>query len=144
MSQEDTIHLLKECDAGVKMGVSSIDDVLDKVESSALKEKLQESKKQHEELGNRCHSYLNVLDSEEKDPGPMAKAMAHIKTSMKLMPTPTDMEIAELMYDGCNMGIKSLYKYLHQYKGANGDSKKLTEKIIKCEEDLRETVKEYI
>ena len=93
---------------------------------------------------NINYSYLNVLDSEEKDPGPMAKAMSHIKTSMKLMPTPTDMEIAELMYDGCNMGVKSLYKYLRQYKGANGDSKKLTEKIIKCEEDLRETVKEFI
>ncbi len=144
MSQEDTIHLLKECDAGVKMGVSSIDDVLDKVKAVPLKEKLQESKRRHEELGNQCHSNLNALDSDEKDPNPMAKAMSYIKTNVKLMPAPTDMEIAQLMFDGCNMGVKSLYKYLHQYKGASEDSKKLTEQIIKCEEDLRETVKEYM
>lgn len=28
MIEKDTIKLLRECDAGVKMGVSSIDDVL--------------------------------------------------------------------------------------------------------------------
>ena len=29
MVEQDTIRLLRECDAGVKMGISSIDDVLD-------------------------------------------------------------------------------------------------------------------
>ena len=31
MIEQDTIKLLRECDAGVKMGISSIDDVLDDV-----------------------------------------------------------------------------------------------------------------
>ena len=31
MVNQDTIKLLRECDAGVKMGVSSIEDVLDNV-----------------------------------------------------------------------------------------------------------------
>ena len=34
MVEQDTIKLLRECDAGIKMGVSSIDDVLDYVHSS--------------------------------------------------------------------------------------------------------------
>ena len=29
MIEQDTIRLLRECDAGIKMGVSSIDDVFD-------------------------------------------------------------------------------------------------------------------
>ena len=33
MIEQDTIKLLRECDAGVKMGVSSIDDVLKYVKS---------------------------------------------------------------------------------------------------------------
>ena len=32
MIEQDTIKLLRECDAGIKMGVSSIDDVLDYVD----------------------------------------------------------------------------------------------------------------
>ena len=28
MIEQDTIKLLRECDAGVKMGISSIDDVI--------------------------------------------------------------------------------------------------------------------
>ena len=33
MIEQDTIKLLRECDAGIKMGISSIDDVLDHVNS---------------------------------------------------------------------------------------------------------------
>ena len=31
MIEQDTIKLLRECDAGVKMGIASIDDVLSRV-----------------------------------------------------------------------------------------------------------------
>ena len=40
MIEQDTIKLLRECDAGVKMGVASIDDVLDQVRSRALEQYL--------------------------------------------------------------------------------------------------------
>lgn len=33
MIEEDTIKLLRECNSGIKMGVSSIDDVLPKVKA---------------------------------------------------------------------------------------------------------------
>ncbi len=37
MSEQDTVRLLRECDAGVKMGISSIDDILDYVRDNRLK-----------------------------------------------------------------------------------------------------------
>ena len=37
MVQEDTIKILKECNSGVKMGVSSIEEILDNVQNSQLK-----------------------------------------------------------------------------------------------------------
>ena len=40
MIEQDTIKLLRECDAGVKMGISSIDDVLDHVKKEEI-ERLQ-------------------------------------------------------------------------------------------------------
>ena len=38
--EKDTVRLLRECDAGVKMGVKGIDDVIDFVHSHDLKELL--------------------------------------------------------------------------------------------------------
>ena len=37
MIEQDTIKLLRECDAGIKMGVSSIDDVLPHTKSKDLR-----------------------------------------------------------------------------------------------------------
>ena len=38
--ENDTVKLLRECDAGVKMGIKSIDDVSKYVKSNSLKKYL--------------------------------------------------------------------------------------------------------
>ena len=40
MIENDTVRLLRECDAGIKMGVDSINEVIDKVKGDALRETL--------------------------------------------------------------------------------------------------------
>ena len=37
MINHDTVELLKECNAGIKMGVNSIDEVLDRVKDEKFK-----------------------------------------------------------------------------------------------------------
>ena len=70
MIEQDTIKLLRECDAGVKMGVSAIDDVLDQVESPNLKAKLSTCKKEHEHLKQEIHGLLDQYHDEGKEPPP--------------------------------------------------------------------------
>ena len=36
--------------------------------------------------------------------------------------------VADLMTDGCNMGVKSLSRYLNQYKAADEQSKNIAKK----------------
>ena len=79
MQNEDTIHLLKECDAGTKMAVTSINEVLDKTKSSSLNSLLADSKGHHEKLGDDIHRLLMEYGSEEKDPSTMAKGMSWMK-----------------------------------------------------------------
>jgi hypothetical protein len=45
--------------------------------------------------------------------------MSWMKTNMKLSMEDSDATIADLMTDGCNMGVKSLNRYLNQYKAAD-------------------------
>lgn len=144
MENKDTINLLKECDAGTKMAVSSIDDVLDNVKDENMKQLLMESKEHHGKLGNEIHSLLNEYGSHEKEPGMMAKSMSKLKTNMKMTMDESDKTIADLMIDGCNMGIKSLHRYLNQYTNANEKVKDICRRLVDIEEKLSQKLRPYL
>ena len=73
---QDTIELLKECNSGVKMGVSAIDEVIDHVEDSRLESILKKSSEEHSKIGSEVHMLLNEYGESEKEPNPMAKGMS--------------------------------------------------------------------
>ena len=107
----DTTKLLRECDAGTKMVISSINEILEKVEDTKLSEILTKSRNAHD---------------------------------VKMGIDESDKTVANLITDGCNMGIKSLNKYLNQYAMADVISKKITEKLIRLEENLRKELSTYL
>ena len=123
MIEQDTVKLLRECDAGVKMGISSIDDVVEQVHSDGLRRCLTNCRTQHKELESRIEEQLTRFQDQGKDPNPMAKGMSWMKTNWKLAMDDSDNTIADLMTDGCNMGVKSLNMYLNRYKAADERSK---------------------
>lgn len=141
---DDSIKLLKECDAGTKMAISSLDEVLEKVADSDLKQLLTESKGHHEKLRDEISDSLLRRNSEEKEPNSLAKGMSWLKTNMKIGLDNSDATVADLITDGCDMGIKSLYKYLNQYKAADAESRGLCQRLITIEEQLRDTLHPYL
>lgn len=144
MIEKDTIRLLRECDAGVKMGVSSIDDVLKYVKDEKLKAYLEENKTEHEDLDRDLQELLDKYGDEGKDPNPMAKSMSWIKTNVKLAFNESDKTIAELITDGCNMGVKSLGQYLNEYKAADEKSKDICKKLMNLEEKLTVQMRDFL
>ena len=136
MVEQDTIRLLRECDAGVKMGISSIGDVLDYVKAETLKETLADCKRDHEVIEKELRTLLNRYQDEGKEPNPMAKGMSWIKTNVMLAVNESDGTIADLMTDGCDMGVKSLSKYLNRYQAADETSKNIAKRLIRLEEQL--------
>ena len=144
MIEQDTIKLLRECDAGVKMGITSIDDVRDYVSEKKLKKLLVDCKRAHEKLGDEIGQLLDKYNDDGKNPNPIAKSMSWMKTNMKLIVNESDSTIADLMTDGCNMGVKSLNKYLNQYKAADEVSKDIAKRLINLEEKLAIDIREYL
>jgi len=144
MIEQDTIRLLRECDAGIKMGVSSIEDVIDDVSNEDFKATLEKSISEHQRLQDDIQILLDQYHDDGKDPNPMAKGMSFIKTNFKMAVDKSDNTIADLMTDGCNMGVKSLAKYLNEYKAADEKSKNLAKKVIKIEEDLASDIQVYL
>ena len=144
MKRLETIRLLMECDAGCKMAVSSIDDVSKKVKEDGLKKLLMENKALHKELESEVEGLLNDCGATEKAPAAVAKGMSWLKTNTKLLFNRSDNAVADILTDGCNMGIKSLYRYLNQYKAADKKAKRLCEQIIDAEEQLRRDLRYHL
>ena len=144
MVEQDTIRLLRECDAGVKMGVASIDDVLEYVSDEDFKKLLIRCKDEHIALNDKVQKLLEEYHDDGKDPNPMAKGMSWMKTNMKLVMHESDEAVADLMTDGCNMGVKSLHKYLNQYSAADEKSKDIAKKLINIEEKLTVDIRGYL
>ena len=130
MIQEDTIQLLRECDAGVAMGISAIDQVMDVARSQTLQD----------EIVTKLHDFHD----EGKEPNPLAQGMSWIKTGAMLTMNESDATIADLITDGCNMGVKSLNRYLNQYEAASEDAKDITKRLIALEEKLAEDIRRFL
>ncbi len=126
------------------MGVSAINEVLEYTHDERLKKLLIEGLKANERFEDELRTLLAEHHDVGKEPNPMAKGMAWMKTNVKLSMNDSDKVIADLITDGCNMGIKSLRKYLNQYKAADEESKNLTRRLIRHEEKLAAAMADYL
>ena len=144
MIEQDTIKLLRECDAGVKMGVSSLRDVLPYVRSEKLKRLLSDCRAEHDRLDGELQGLLDRYGDEGKDPNPISQKMSELGTKLKLSVHESDQTIADLMTDGCSMGVKSLSRYLNRYAAADEASKGIARRLIALEETLAAELRGFL
>ena len=128
----------------IKMGISAIDEVMDCVSADNLKKSLNDCRSEHEKLKKEIRALLDKYQDEGKEPNPIAKGMSWMKTGVRMAVDQSDSAIADLMTDGCNMGVKSLSRYLNQYKAADEVSKDITKRLIKLEEELAVNMRGFL
>ena len=144
MIEKDTIKLLRECDAGIKMGVQSIEDSLKYTSNGELKRTLEKNLAGHVEIQEKLQRLLNSYHDSGKEPPAMAKGMAWLKTNFKLAAESSDDAVADFITDGCNMGVKSRSGYLNNYKAADEKSKNIAKELICLEERLSVDMRGYL
>ena len=144
MIEEDTVKLLRECDAGIEMGMDSIRDVLVYASAKELREVLNKSKDEHGELKADIEAALRRFHDDGKEPNPLVEGMSKIKTNVTMIMAESDQKAADLITDGCNMGVKSLSRYLNQYKAADGTAKDITRRLIFLEETLAKEMRPFL
>lgn len=142
--REDTIKLLRECDAGIKMGISAIEDVYGKITHEDFRRHIEDQKNSHTRMQREIRDQLDTYGDEGKDPNPMTKGMAHVKTGMKLGFDCTDETIASLLTDGCHMGVKSLSRYLNQYPDADEGARNVARRLISLEDTMEKELRPYL
>lgn len=144
MIEKDTVRLLRECDAGVQMGISAIDDVMGHTHAPELMERLDRCKQEHAYLQERIRTNLDRYSDTGKKPNPMAKGMSWIKTNARLAVSDTDETVADLISAGCSMGVRSLSRYLNQYQAADEVSKGITKDLIRIEDQLEKDIRGFL
>ena len=144
MIEQDTIKLLRECGAGIRMGVDSIDEVADYVHAPQMRNLLNTCRYEHEKLAAELQTRLDRFQDKGKSPNPVAQKLSWLRTGIKLVMDESDATIADLMTDGCNMGVKSLNRYLNQYAAADKVSKDIAKRLIKLEEQLSTDLRGYL
>lgn len=140
----DTTKLLRECNAGIKMGIDTIESVLERVENQDFYAILKTCKDEHIKLEAETGALLQEFGEESKEPNPLAKGMSYMKTNVKTVLEPGDKTIADLVTDGCHMGVKSLERYLNEYENAEQRVKSIAEKLIKIEKNLADDIAAYL
>lgn len=144
MVNSDTIELLRECNVGIKMGVTTIEEVIDNVTDEDFRHLLHDSMEEHKRLGSETHEMLNEYNESGKEPSSMAKAMTWMKSNLMISMNDTDNTVAGLVTEGCNMGVKTLNKYLNQYEAAEERAKDIAKKLINMEERLVVNIRQYL
>ena len=144
MIEQDTVKLLRECDAGIRMGTESIDEVVEYVRAPGMRDLLNTCRYEHTKLGTDIRTQLDRFQDKGKSPNPIVQKMGWVKTGMKLAMDESDETIADLMTDGCNMGVKSLNRYLNQYKAADELSKDIAKRLINLEQQLTVDLRGYL
>ena len=140
----DTMNLLTECQAGIRMGEAAFKQVLPHAKDKELRHLLEVAKTTHATLGDEIHRMISDNGKTPKDAHPVARAMSSVKIGATLMVKASDKSIANLMTDGCDMGVKSLSRYLNQYAAADEKSKDIAKRLIQLEEQLSKDLREYL
>lgn len=146
MVHGDTVRLLRECSSGITMGIDSIGDVMTSVNDAGLREQLSKSRERHRTLGLETDRLLDSYGDGEREPSVMAKGMSKLKSEFMLTVAgeKKDAAVADIITDGCNMGIKSLSRYLNEYTAADERSKDIAKRLISEEEELCRSVRRWL
>ena len=116
---------------GLNMGMNSIDQMIDKVESKELRDILLNLRKDYDDLFEKAQRHYPNIDKEIKK-NLIGDAMLKMKTMMS-----DDKKITKMLIEGCNQAIMTMRELMNEntYIEAN---------LRSCILDLEDISKRYI
>lgn len=136
-------QLYQEVYRGCKMGGDSIVNLLPKVTDEGLRSELTAQLERYEEFASRAREQLFDMDKTPKEENPLTKLSAKMGVAMNTMIDATSSHIAQMIIEGCSMGITELLKVIHAY-GEKDEAEKLAREVVSFEESCSENMKKYL
>ena len=140
----DNVSLLQEVFSGCQYAVSSIGTAVDYVKDEDMLRVIKKYSREHSELGKRCRAALEKEGGREKHAMPLPRLMSRLGINMRLSMNDSKSHVAELMINGCNMGMKSLAKERNRYTRAGTESVDLANEAIALERSMMADMLKYL
>ena len=132
--EKDTEQLLRETNYGVKLAIMNMKNILDEAEDGELMKLIVHQIDEHEKLEQKTSDAMNEHGYEEKAVSAMMHAFSDVTTELKMLWRDDTAKIAEMLVDGCNMGIKNISQTINQCENASKEAKALAEELIHTED----------
>ena len=141
---QQTKEILKECSQGCKMALNSIEQISEYVKDTKLKNVFKEYRDKYRKMEDESIQLSGGCVQQETTSDKMAEAFSWMTAEVKLRLKDDNTQIAKMMMDGGNMGVKSIAEKLNQCPDASRESISLAKKFEKCNEKLVEEMKQFI
>lgn len=125
------------------MGVSGIDSVLKRLESSPVQEALESQRSEYLDIGHKAKALIESRGGEAEGAGAMAKTSADLMTAGKMAMDASPSKIAEMTIQGTTMGITKTIKHLHD-SSQSGEAANLGQRLLDLQERNLEEMKKYL
>ena len=149
MSKNNVIEKSAEaslfCDVyrNAKMGADAIINLLHRVTDEGLKTELSSELSRYGEFAENARQALAEMGEVPEEEGMVSRLMAKMGVTMNTVIDKTSSHIAQMIIEGCVMGITDLQKRLND--GRNyGKAEQLAKKLIDFEEDTATRMRAYL
>lgn len=138
------MRLLRKTDEGTKYATETISIALDYATGSGMRQLLNKYNKEHEALKGELIETIHERGASESDHPTFSAKMAKMHMKMSLGISSSEHRIAEIMINGCHMGIKTLWKEKNRAKGSGKNSVELADRLIGIEERMKDELLPYL
>lgn len=141
---EENKKALDEIYKGCCMGIEAINTLISKIDSKEFRDELDWQMREYKRIEDDINNiYGEYSKDEPKEIGGLTKTMSESMMNIKTMVDQTDSKIAEMLFQGTNMGIVEGRKILNNKK-IDEEVTSLVEEFITFQESAIENIKKYL
>lgn len=142
--KHDDAKVLQEIQRNTEMGMTAIETILDKIEDDEFSLQLSRQSLRYSEIHNKALDQILEKEGEVYHGSQIAdlmlKGSINVNTALNL----SKEHLAEMMIQGSNRGITSMWKALRHNQLAGDDTVELAKELMDFEEKSIECMKEYL
>ena len=142
--KHDDAKVLQEIQRNTEMGMTAIETILDKIEDDDFSLQLSKQSLRYSEIPNKALDQILENKGEvyhgSQITDMMLKGSIHVNTALNI----SREHLAEMMIQGSNRGITSMWKALRHNQLAGHETVELARELVDFEEKNIERLKEYL
>ena len=142
--KKDDQEILKEVQKNSSMAINAINTISEKVHDNALQQELSKQKLWYSVIQNKATDRLQNERAEEYHASAMQDLMLKGGIQMNTFTNCSTSKIAELMIQGSNRGITSMWKSINHHQNSGNMSMEVAKELVDFEQKSIARLKKFL